>query len=156
MGANGEPIEHCVGKVLEYLEGRGIIPKRSPDIIELFVPEDKRASKTAYAETLPKLDISKLSMQWLQVLAEGWASPLTGFMREREFLQTLHFNAIAQEGGASVSQAVPIVLPCTEADKERIGAAGVDAIALVYEGKVSQPLSTTETTSTTKTSFARH
>jgi 3'-phosphoadenosine 5'-phosphosulfate synthase len=30
----------------------------------------------------------------VQVLAEGWASPLKGFMREREFLQVLHFNTL--------------------------------------------------------------
>lgn len=33
-------------------------------------------------------------MQWVQVLAEGWATPLNGFMREREFLQCLHFNCL--------------------------------------------------------------
>lgn len=39
-------------------------------------------------------DISfpQLDLQWVQVLAEGWASPLKGFMREREFLQVLHFG----------------------------------------------------------------
>lgn len=34
----------------------------------------------------------QLDLQWVQVLAEGWASPLKGFMREREFLQVLHFG----------------------------------------------------------------
>lgn len=34
----------------------------------------------------------QLDQQWVQVLAEGWASPLKGFMREREFLQVLHFG----------------------------------------------------------------
>lgn len=33
-------------------------------------------------------------MQWVQVLAEGWATPLNGFMREREYLQCLHFNCL--------------------------------------------------------------
>lgn len=33
-------------------------------------------------------------MQWVQVLAEGWATPLNGFMREREFLQCLHFDCL--------------------------------------------------------------
>jgi len=26
-------------------------------------------------------------MQWVQVLAEGWAAPLGGFMNEEEYLQ---------------------------------------------------------------------
>ena len=29
-----------------------------------------------------------------QVLGEGWAQPLKGFMREREFLQCQHFNCL--------------------------------------------------------------
>lgn len=33
-------------------------------------------------------------MQWVQVLAEGWATPLNGFMREREYLQCLHFDCL--------------------------------------------------------------
>lgn len=36
----------------------------------------------------------QLDLQWVQVLAEGWASPLRGFMREREFLQVLHFGSL--------------------------------------------------------------
>lgn len=33
-------------------------------------------------------------MQWVQVLAEGWATPLNGFMRESEYLQCLHFDCL--------------------------------------------------------------
>lgn len=40
----------------------------------------------SYAENLPKLDIGVVDLQWLQVLSEGWAYPLKGFMREQEFL----------------------------------------------------------------------
>jgi 3'-phosphoadenosine 5'-phosphosulfate synthase len=29
-----------------------------------------------------------------QVLGEGWAAPLKGFMREGPLMQTLHFNSI--------------------------------------------------------------
>lgn len=36
----------------------------------------------------------KVDMQWVQVLAEGWATPLNGFMREREYLQCLHFDCL--------------------------------------------------------------
>jgi 3'-phosphoadenosine 5'-phosphosulfate synthase len=38
--------------------------------------------------------LSLVDLQWVQVLAEGWASPLSGFMRERQYLQCLHFNQI--------------------------------------------------------------
>lgn len=35
----------------------------------------------------PKLEITKLDLQWLQVLSEGWASPLNGFMNKQQYLQ---------------------------------------------------------------------
>lgn len=47
--------------------------------------ESKRVTVTYFIH--PQLD-----REWVQVLAEGWASPLKGFMREREFLQVLHFG----------------------------------------------------------------
>jgi 3'-phosphoadenosine 5'-phosphosulfate synthase len=40
------------------------------------------------ATELPSLEMTKLDLQWLQVLAEGWATPLKGFMREKEYLQS--------------------------------------------------------------------
>ena len=43
--------------------------------------------------------------QWVQVLSEGWASPLKGFMTEVEFLQCLHFNTIQDDNGRIVNQA---------------------------------------------------
>lgn len=36
----------------------------------------------------------QVDMQWVQVLAEGWSTPLNGFMREREYLQCLHFDCL--------------------------------------------------------------
>ena len=42
------------------------------------MPESDLATKKKEAETLKSVEISKLSLQWLQVLAEGWASPLSG------------------------------------------------------------------------------
>lgn len=40
----------------------------------------------------------KVEAQWLQVLSEGWAHPLRGFMNEDDYLQTLHFNCIKRNG----------------------------------------------------------
>jgi len=132
VGALGESKEECVKQVLEALEGRGIIPGTQPDIVELFVPEEVQAAKAEEASTLPVLPISNVSMQWLQVLAEGWASPLQGFMREREFLQCLHFNSVKSAGPAS-NMSVPIVLPCTA--EQRTAIKGQAAITLTHSGK---------------------
>ena len=60
-----------------------------------------------------------MDLQWVQVLGEGWASPLKGFMREREFLQCQHFNCLLDDG--VTNQSVPIVLPISSSDKEKLG-----------------------------------
>lgn len=39
------------------------------------------------ASNLRGLHISEVDLQWVQVLAEGWAAPLKGFMNEDQYLQ---------------------------------------------------------------------
>lgn len=88
--------------------------------------------KKKHAGDLHKLEISKVDAQWLQVLAEGWATPLKGFMREDEYLQCTHFGAIS-DGAKSHSQSIPIVLPVEEMDMNRLK--DFKAFTLVFEGK---------------------
>lgn len=52
----------------------------------------------------------QLDLQWVQVLAEGWASPLKGFMREREFLQVLHFGNLLD--GKRLYSSCYTIVPC--------------------------------------------
>ena len=67
-----------------------IIPQVALDSVkELFVPENKLSCAIQEAESLPQFEITKLDAQWLQVLSEGWATPLEGFMDEKEFLQVI-------------------------------------------------------------------
>lgn len=69
-----------------------IIPveARSSDFVqELFVSENRLDSAREEAKTLPPLNISTIDLQWLQVLSEGWAMPLKGFMREEQYLQVI-------------------------------------------------------------------
>eukprot|EP00730_Choanoeca_flexa_P003154 TRINITY_DN1130_c0_g1_i1.p1 TRINITY_DN1130_c0_g1~~TRINITY_DN1130_c0_g1_i1.p1 ORF type:complete len:608 (+),score=178.81 TRINITY_DN1130_c0_g1_i1:70-1893(+) len=133
VGAEGESVKENVKKVIEYLEREGVIPTADPLPEELFVPAEALDAKMAEAASLPKLDIDKLTMQWVQVLAEGWAAPLRGFMREREFLQCLHFNCLRQADGSLVNQSCPIVCPAD--DKQKDAMFNAEAIALQYEGK---------------------
>lgn len=82
--------EESASTVIEFLEKHNIIPQfeKSTSLIkELFVPDFKLSSAKLEAETLQCVEISKLDIQWMQVLAEGWAAPLTGFMREHQYLQ---------------------------------------------------------------------
>ena len=111
---------------------QGIIPSSALNVVdELFVPASELPAVQKEAEGLPKLTISKLDCQWLQVLSEGWATPLTGFMREREFLQCQHFGCLTDKG--MTNQTIPIVLPVSTTDKDHLCEA--KAITLVYEGR---------------------
>ena len=122
-------VSECVEHVINMLEEYNIIPKSvTTQVIELFVPSDRLNVARSDAETLPAITINKLDMQWVQVLSEGWATPLRGFMREREYLQTLHFNISLDNG--IISQSIPIVLPVSNQDKETLN--GSAAIALIY------------------------
>jgi 3'-phosphoadenosine 5'-phosphosulfate synthase len=98
---------------------------------ELFVPAHRKAAAIVEAKALPKLNINKVELEWLQILAEGWATPLKGFMRENEYLQTLHFNCVLTDDGSTrINQSVPIVLSLTESDKKRLE--DVSAMTLTY------------------------
>lgn len=124
--------DECVQKVVDLLRSNGILP---PDyknqVYELFVSPDKLHTVKVEASTLPQLHINRLELQWVQVLSEGWATPLKGFMKEREFLQCLHFGNLLD--GGLTSQSIPIVLPLTTKDKERLEK--VSSLSLVYEGR---------------------
>ncbi|KAI8521135.1 Bifunctional 3'-phosphoadenosine 5'-phosphosulfate synthase 2 [Branchiostoma belcheri] len=120
-------VDECVQTIVS-----GIVPRSAMETVrELFVPENKLEAARSDADSLATLKINKVDMQWCQVLAEGWATPLSGFMREREYLQCQHFG-IMMDGGVT-NQTIPIVLACSTEDKERLE--GSAAIALQYEGK---------------------
>jgi 3'-phosphoadenosine 5'-phosphosulfate synthase len=90
-------------------------------LVDLIVPAEEREAKIAEAETLPQIHITKIDLEWVHVVSEGWASPLRGFMRQAEYLQALHFNAWRLEDGSLVNMSIPIVLAIDEAQKQDIG-----------------------------------
>ena len=46
------------------------------DVNELFIEPNETKSQLERAKYLPSLELSKIDLQWVQVLSEGWASPL--------------------------------------------------------------------------------
>ncbi|CAE8606425.1 unnamed protein product [Polarella glacialis] len=96
-------------------------------VMPLFAPEHARADLLQEAKMLPALMLSEEELQWVHTLAEGWASPLQGFMTENQYLQSLHYEHIFV-GGEWVPMPVPIVKSCSSEDKARI--AGQKRIAL--------------------------
>lgn len=99
----------------------GLIDPDGGKLVELFVEKSQKDAKKKEAISLPKVKLTMIDIQWLHVLSEGWASPLRGFMRESEFLQTLHFNSLRLENGSVVNMSVPIVLAIDDLQKQSIG-----------------------------------
>ncbi|XP_023686668.2 bifunctional 3'-phosphoadenosine 5'-phosphosulfate synthase 2b [Paramormyrops kingsleyae] len=125
-------VNECIQQLVELLREQTIVPTGiMEEVNELFVPENKLNLALADAATLPTLSITELDLQWVQILAEGWASPLKGFMREREFLQVLHFGTLLD--GGTINMSVPIVLPVSTENKELLD--GCTAFALEYKGR---------------------
>ncbi|KAL2559909.1 ATP sulfurylase 2 [Forsythia ovata] len=90
-------------------------------LVDLVVPEIQRAAKISETETMPKVRLTKIDLEWVHVISEGWASPLKGFMREDEYLQSLHFNCLRMKDGTVVNMSLPIVLAIDDEVKEKIG-----------------------------------
>ncbi|XP_061165941.1 bifunctional 3'-phosphoadenosine 5'-phosphosulfate synthase-like isoform X3 [Saccostrea echinata] len=131
LKAGKDTVDECVQNIVSHLVDIEVVPAGAvQNVRELFVPENRIEVTRAEAEQLPALNINKLDLEWTQVLSEGWATPLSGFMREREYLQSQHFGCLL-DGGVT-NQSIPIVLPvCTE-DKEKLD--GCAAFTLKYEG----------------------
>lgn len=77
--------------VIEILQKRGILPNSieigDSRVTELFVSQEKLADMRMEIETLESIQVNEIDVQWIQILAEGWAHPLKGFMRENQYLQ---------------------------------------------------------------------
>lgn len=91
-----------------------------------------------YSKSLLSIKLDKIDLQWTQILSEGWASPLYGFMKENEYLQTLHFNSITFNK-TTYNFSIPIVLSIPEELKVKIESQthikSID-VSLTYQDKI--------------------
>ncbi|BBN06159.1 3'-phosphoadenosine 5'-phosphosulfate synthase [Marchantia polymorpha subsp. ruderalis] len=115
----------------------GLITPDGGVLVDLIVADALKEKRLAEAPTLPHVNITKIDMEWVHVLSEGWASPLRGFMRESEYLQALHFNSIRSMDGTLVNMSIPIVLAIDDVQKESIGK---DAEAVTLVGPDGEPV----------------
>merc|ERR1719310_950380 len=99
------PIEKSVDILIDALRRKGFLSGEpdadsglaSPDggeLVNLIVPAEQLPAKLAEAATLPMVPLTDIDVNWLQVVGEGWAAPLKGFMREGTLVQCLHFNSM--------------------------------------------------------------
>ncbi|XP_077310266.1 bifunctional 3'-phosphoadenosine 5'-phosphosulfate synthase 2 isoform X1 [Lithobates pipiens] len=146
LKTNLNSVNECIQHIVELLQEGAIVPSSATkDVHELFVPENRLDEAREEAENLPSVQITTLDLQWVQILSEGWATPLKGFMREREYLQVMHFNTLLDDTkhnsdlsftksvGGVINLSIPIVLPVSAEDKEKLS--GLKALTLSYEGR---------------------
>ncbi|XP_053959176.1 bifunctional 3'-phosphoadenosine 5'-phosphosulfate synthase [Anastrepha ludens] len=136
INTDGYTVSESTQALINLLEAEGVIPKKKShpnEIPELFVESKLKAAFLHEAKTLNSIPLTEVDLQWVQVLSEGWAYPLSGFMREDTFLQTIHFNSIVTDDDAErQNQSVPIVLSVTTELKNKLD--GVSSIALTFQG----------------------
>jgi len=163
------PVDESVDVLIAALRERGFLSGApdaasgltSPDggeLVNCIVPSEQLPAKLVEASTLPQVPLTDIDVNWLQVIGEGWAAPLKGFMREGTLVQSLHFNSMLVDmnnftglGGYAfsptnwmqeafpsdatrVSMPVPIVLPITEFTRRQVGEAS--AVALINSAGV--------------------
>jgi 3'-phosphoadenosine 5'-phosphosulfate synthase len=105
LDTNTKTVDECVQIIFDYImkinRSRNQIVENFNETEflnrELFVRTNLE-TQLEEAKHLPQLEMNTIELQWVQVLSEGWAYPLRGFMNEDEYLQTLHFNSIRRNG----------------------------------------------------------
>ena len=95
------PVDEPPKKVRPHADGfpEGTV---APNVIEA----DESYWTSDEVTKLQPVPLTDLDVQWMQVIGEGWASPLKGPMRESALVQALHFNSLlverSGEGGNSL------------------------------------------------------
>merc|ERR1712142_409051 len=141
INTENKTVDECVQQIVEILQSNDILPRNVVDkVVDLTIPDEKLEDALIQAKELPSIEITKLDLQWLQVLGEGWATPMTGFMREKEFLQCQHFNCLLDDG--VTNQSVPLVLPISTSDEEKLSEC--QRFTLRYNGEPKAILSNPE------------
>lgn len=125
-------IEECRNNVLRLLVEHQLIPSAVLDPVDRHLPITQKIDLIEASKLLPKIELDELSLQWAQVIGEGWATPLEGFMREKEFLECIHFKTLTVVNMIH-SQSIPIVLPITDDDKQR--SKGFESVCLFHSGR---------------------
>uniref|UniRef100_A0A8C6KH07 3'-phosphoadenosine 5'-phosphosulfate synthase 1 n=1 Tax=Nothobranchius furzeri TaxID=105023 RepID=A0A8C6KH07_NOTFU len=119
--------------VCEQRDVKGLYKRARAGEIRGFTGIDSEYEKPEAPELVLKTDSCSVNECIQHHFILFFMSSLTPHLqiKEREFLQCLHFDCLLDGGVINLS--VPIVLPVSAADKERLD--GVTAMALVYQGR---------------------
>ncbi|KAK4744088.1 hypothetical protein SAY87_010400 [Trapa incisa] len=59
--------------------------------VDLVVPESDVEAKAQEDESLRRVPLTRIDLEWVHVINDGWASPLKEFMLETEYLPSQGF-----------------------------------------------------------------
>lgn len=79
-----------------------VLPSCSCQLSKNGLPGNQMAEQRSLWKCSPAFPLLQLDLQWVQVLSEGWATPLKGFLREKEYLQVTHFGTLLDGMGFSL------------------------------------------------------
>ncbi|OAF68406.1 hypothetical protein A3Q56_03881 [Intoshia linei] len=130
-------VKCLVMEIVTHLHKNEILPLFCVNYVkELYIHDDVKIKYNNYIH-FSRLNIDMLDLQWLQILAEGWATPMTGFMKESEFLMSQHYGQLSNDGMSN--QSIAIILPVTNVNKDLIESEQKEkkngGIVLVYDEK---------------------
>ncbi|KAF1739899.1 hypothetical protein MXB_2500 [Myxobolus squamalis] len=142
-------VDECTEIIMKYIRNNvKIFNSNQIDVIsELFAPTNEKHRMEIEAESFIPVDITtvnRVDLQWVQVLAEGWAHPLKGFMNETQYLQSLHFSMIKgilfcrnidESNMTWHTMPLPIVLSIDDDKKQTIEESGKKGIKLIFDQK---------------------
>lgn len=149
-------IDECVNLLLRKLKEEGVLigappvsalglpPPDGGKMINQINPNSPLRQDAQYLRSIPHVLLSDIDLNWAQTIAEGWSSPLAGFMRESVLVQSMHFGSVLFDtfnvtGNADlyskpsnlsydspviprdrVSLSLPHILPITDFTKQQI------------------------------------
>jgi 3'-phosphoadenosine 5'-phosphosulfate synthase len=112
-------IQQCVTDCLNFLSNQGVISSNSAtefNVKELYDFDEELAKE---AQELEFITIDDERIEFLHVLADGWAGKLKCFMTELQLLETLHYKTITCDDGEKYLHSVPITCHVTLEDMEK-------------------------------------
>lgn len=126
-------IQQCVDDCINFLSNNGVLSSHSASDFEVQELYDFSEDLAKEAQGLEFIEIDEERVEFLHVLADGWAGKLKCFMNELELLETLHYKTITAKDGQRFLHSVPITCHVTKEEMERCK--GKERISLKYKGR---------------------
>lgn len=124
-------IQQCVNDCLDFLVSKGVLSTGASLNYEIHELYDFDEQLQKEAQELEFIDIDDERVEFLHVLADGWAGKLKNFMDEIQLLETLHYKTVTAKDNQKFLHSVPITCHVTTEEMEKCK--GKERIALRHK-----------------------